>query len=315
MSPVALETLKGKIVFSSGKDGDYDIWRLDLPSGTLTQLTATAGLWNDSPRWSPDGTQVLFTSNRTGVPEVWVMDERGSDQRPVTASGKYHRTPDWTPDGRAFVCAANYDGDQFDLYLLDLNGRQPPRRLTDHPGSDYAPHVASDSRSMVFTSDRSGNLDIWKQELKRQEATRLTTHQAPDYSPRFSPDGRQIAFVSERRHALEPSSDLYVMNADGSQVRRLTSNAGIDRFVAWSPDAQYWIYTSARPRRLAERLMLLPVSGGRPVEVSIDREPLEAEIGAFPEAVGLFTLLPRAVIRRCYPDTYFGTERAPDWAA
>lgn len=309
-----LAELKGKIVFASGKLGDYDIWRLDLPDFKLTQLTA-GEYWNDAPRWSPDGTQVLFTSNRTGVPEVFLMDEWGKEQRPLTASGKYHKTPDWSPDGRSYVCVANYAG-YFDLWLMDVEGKRAPQQLTDYEGEDYAPDFSPDGTRIVFTSKRSGNDDIWILELASGKTTRLTTHEARDYSPRFSSDGGRIVFVAERvRGFIDPNVDLYLIDADGANVRRLTSNAGVDRYATWSPDRQYWIYTASKPRTVSERLILMKVSEGVPVKLSIDREPLEWDIGATPEAVGLFALLPKSVIRTFYPEEYFGTERCPDWAA
>jgi len=66
--------LEGKIVFSSGRTGDFDIWSLDLGSKELLQLT-TGSDWNDMPRWSPDGLRVAFISNRSGVQELWLMNE------------------------------------------------------------------------------------------------------------------------------------------------------------------------------------------------------------------------------------------------
>ncbi len=307
-----LQTLSGKLVFVSGKLGDYDIWRLDLPEFKLNQLTMSDA-WNDNPRWSPDGKWVLYTSNRTEVPEVYLMDEWGNQRRQLTDTGKYHRTPVWAPDGRSYVCVTNYDGN-FDLWLMDISGARAPQQLTDSEPSDYSPDVSPDGERIVFTSERGGSDDIWTLEIASGALTRLTDHEARDYSPRYSPDGRRITFVTERhRRGLDPNVDLYLMNDDGTSVRRLTSNAGIDRYCTWSPDGRYWIYTASRPRRIYERLMLMEVAEGIPVQLSIDREPLEREISAIPDATGLFTLLPQSVIRKFYPEEYFGTERCPDW--
>ena len=70
--------IKGKVVFSSGKAGDYDIWVLDLVSQRLSQLTS-GPYCNECPRWSPDGKEIVYISNKTGTPEIWVMDETGGD--------------------------------------------------------------------------------------------------------------------------------------------------------------------------------------------------------------------------------------------
>ncbi len=61
--------LQGKVVFSSGKTGEHDIWTLDLANSYLDQLTSGSH-WNDCPKWSPDGKKIIFVSKRTGTPEI-----------------------------------------------------------------------------------------------------------------------------------------------------------------------------------------------------------------------------------------------------
>ncbi|HSA32082.1 MAG TPA: hypothetical protein P5160_09845, partial [Candidatus Omnitrophota bacterium] len=94
--------LTGSIVFSSGKQADYDIFTLDLDTGQVSQLTS-GPYWNDFAKWSPDGTKILFISNRSGTQDVWLMDADGNNQRPLTQPGKWHSYPSWAPDGQSIV--------------------------------------------------------------------------------------------------------------------------------------------------------------------------------------------------------------------
>jgi Tol biopolymer transport system component len=102
----------------------------------------------------------------------------------------------------------------------------------------------TDTADIAFTSNRSGNYDIWVMDENGGSLRQLTTHPASDYLPRWSPDGSRIAFVSERdgRYAI------YVMNADGSNQTRVVFSSypnlahGLIYGIAWSPDGQQLYY-------------------------------------------------------------------------
>lgn len=303
--------LKGKIVFSSGKTGDYDIWTLDLVTQEIKQLTSGA-YWNDCSKWSPDGKKVIFVSNRTGTPEIWLMDEDGSNQTQITKTGRWHNTPGWSPDGKKIVFCANYDGN-IDIYTMNIDG-SGLKQITDYAGMDFAPQFSPDGKKIVFTSQRSGNDDIWTYNLETGEFKQLTTYKAKDFSPAYSPDGSLIAFVcGEIAPGGEEDLDIYLMDKNGQNRRAVTLNVGTDRYVAWSPDGKFLIYTSSRSKSTAERLMVMDVEKMRSSRIDFDRQPLEDEIGAEPESAGIFSFLPKSITRMFYPDQYFGTERYPDW--
>lgn len=303
--------VKGKIVFSSGKTGDYDIWVLDLFTKGIKQLTFGA-YWNDCPKWSPDGKKIIFVSNRTGTPEIWLMNEDGSGQARITNTGRWHNTPDWSADGRQIVFCANYDGN-LDVYTMNIDGSNLTQ-ITNYEGMDFAPQFSPDGKLIVFTSQRSGNDDIWTYDLGTKELKALTTYKDKDFCPAFSPDGSLIAFVcGEVVPGGEENLEIYLMDKNGQNRRRVTRNAGIDRYVSWSPDGKYLIYTSSRPASLAERLKIMDIEKMKASSVDFDRSSLESEIEAVTECTGLFCLLPENIIRKTYPDTYFGSERYPDW--
>jgi Tol biopolymer transport system component len=124
----------------------------------------------------------------------------------------------------------------WDVYLTDIPTGQA-RRLTDHPALDYNAALAPDGKRVAFVSERDGNLQLYSVGVDGSGLRRLTHEFALDDHPAWSPDGRQIAFVSTRRPAREVGrawNGIYVMNADGSAVRRLSGEAA-DYSPSYSP--------------------------------------------------------------------------------
>src|SRR5262245_53830640 len=105
----AMAKLSGKILFTSGNSGDTDLWRLDLASGELKQLTF--GNWrNAKGRWSPDGQRIVYVSSKLGPSDLWVMDAGGKNEQRLTSDNRWYDHPDWSPDGTRIVCCSNRDG-------------------------------------------------------------------------------------------------------------------------------------------------------------------------------------------------------------
>jgi TolB protein len=311
--------LSGKIVFTSGAFGDTDLWRIDLDTGELKQLTF--GNWrNWKGRWSPDGTRIVYVSNKQGPSDLWLMDADGGNQQRLTTDGRWYDHPDWSPDGTQIVCCSNREGtEDNEVWILTLREARWERR-TECGADDAYPAWSPDGKRIAFSSARSGSDDVWALELASGKLQRLTDAPGRDFAPAWSPDGRRVAFVADRavswRDRLEgdPDLDVWLMNADGTGQHRLTSNQGTDRCASWSPDGTHLVYSASKPSDTGERLWVLPVGGGQPAEIGLDRAPLEAEIGVSPvTGVGLFSLFPESIVRKFYPDSYFGTESYPHW--
>jgi Tol biopolymer transport system component len=95
---------------------------------------------------------------------------------------------------------------------------------------------------LAFTSDRSGNYDVWSMNPDGTGLTNLTNNPAKDYAPAWSPDGAKLAFTSLRTGTLQ----IHVMNADGSAVSNISNSVGPDDQAAWSPDGTRIAFTSDR---------------------------------------------------------------------
>ncbi len=331
--------LSGKIVFASGKHGDYDLWSLDLDAGRLGQLTS-GSFWNDKPRWSPDGQWVVFVSNAGGTPDVYKLHCDGGEAIPLVQNDRWNDFPAFSPDGKQLGYISNVSGNN-DLFIADADGNAP-RQITTYEGNDGSFAWMPDGTSVVFSSDRSGNADIWRMDLRTGDKQQLTVDPGMDVYPAPSPDGRLIAFVSNRQFAPDTCRtawsdrdlDVWMMTADGKHKARITENQGSDRCVAWSPGGRHLIYTATRSENAAERLRIVDVGGLlaayetdneeaiqqaaaklRATSVDFDRRDLEAEIDARRHPLFLTSLLPDFLVRPIYGEAYFGSERYPHWIA
>lgn len=313
--------LQGTLVFASGKAGDFDIWTLNLETKDLFQLTH-GQYWNDMPKWSPDGKQIVFVSSRTEIPELWLMDADGSNQRQLTKWNKYHSEPSWSPDGKQIVFAGNYDDpDNIDIYTIKVDGSEKPQLLISNAGWEAGPSFSPDGGTIAFSSTRAGSEDIWEYDLGTKNFRQVTSHPARDYYPAYSPDGRWLAFISEadENSAEDKSadSDVWMVTRDGMTEQKITVNAGADRFLAWSPCGNYIACCSTKKGHIGgDRLHIISVNSGELIDFDYDRSALEGEIDASDAARGLISrFFPQALRRRFYPDGYFGSERYPHWKA
>jgi len=130
-----------------------------------------------------------------------------------------------------------------------------PERITFESGSAFGPAISPDGKLIAYSSERSGNEDIYVRQLSGQQTLRRTEHPAPDRCPTFSPDGSKIAFWSER-----DGDGLYVMETLGGPERRIAEGG---RLPAFSPDGSTIVYLVASATRRA-KMFTVPAAGGVP---------------------------------------------------
>jgi Tol biopolymer transport system component len=164
-----------RIVFTSVRDGDLDIYSMDADGSNVRRLTSELG-YDGGPFYSFDGTKVIYRAHHPESPEqiadyqrllaaglvrpstldIWIMDADGANKRRITRQAAANFAPCMHPDGRRIIFSSNQHdprGRDFDLYLVDLDGTGL-ERVTTAPDFDGFPMFSADGRRLVFASNR-----------------------------------------------------------------------------------------------------------------------------------------------------------------
>jgi TolB protein len=212
---------------------------------------------------SPDGTRLVFESNRTGNWDIYTMKPDGTDLVRLTTDPAADVGPIWSPDGKRILFGSERDASDPEIYVMNADGSDQ-RRLTRQPGDDSHPHWSPDGSRIVFNSARTTPdlkaewtkqyHEIFTMAADGSDVRQITRAQTVSTYPQFSPDGKKIAF---RRTLDEPgflwdltlgmrNSEVFVMNADGSNPVDVSKSAAYDGWPAWSPDGATIVFSSNR---------------------------------------------------------------------
>lgn len=220
-----------KIVFSSNRDGNDEIYVMNPDGSVQTRLTNDAGS-DQHPSFSGDETRIVFSSTRDGNSEIYVMNADGSAPTRLTNDAANDSQPSFSRDGLKIVFRSNRDGND-EIYTMNVNGGNVTR-LTNNSVADSDPSFSPAGNRVLFESvDGTGNRDIYTMNAADGgNATRLTTVAAADLAANYSRNGLRIVFTSARNG----NNEIYVMNVDGTGQTRLTNNASSDAEPFFSPD-------------------------------------------------------------------------------
>ena len=188
---------------------------------------------------------------------IFIADADGSHERVLVERSNLDGNPSFSPDGRWVLFTSRRDGSA-EIYRVQPDGTRL-ERLTDHPAFDDQAVMSPDGTRVAFVSSRSGQADIWVLGLRTKQLRNLTDHPGGDYRPAWSPDGQWIVFTSDRDSeggqartpgnlfAPPQSTEIYVVRADGSGLRRLTDSDASVGGACWSPDGRQIAFYEASP--------------------------------------------------------------------
>ena len=261
-----------KIAFASNRDGSAQIYSMNSDGSDQTRLTNN-GSNDESPKWSPDNTRILFQSDRdnpfSGAADIYVMNWDGSAQTRLTSDAADDSAPVWSPDGTKIAFQSARSGTSYQVYVMNADGSGQVN-ISNNTANDTQPSWSPDGTKIAFASDRdqAGFSSIYVMNANGSNQTRLTVSGTglKDDQPAWSPDGTKLAFTSTRDSILETwqetddeggilnrsrlriNKEVYLMNADGSNQIRLTNILENDDSPGWSADGTKIAFRSERER-------------------------------------------------------------------
>ena len=227
------------VAFNSNRSGLFDIYILDVATREVRQVTRHKGN-NYVPKWSPDGTKLMYYSNYMGNPwsgeinhDVYIVDAKGGEPEQVTSAPSNDMFGTWLPDGKGMVFASNRDR-SIALYTMNFQTKLVAPLLADSQSKNLAmfqPMVHQATGNIVFEGRQDGVGNIWFFDDKRKTARQLTHTPDEEYGPSISPDGTRVLFqvADANGHA-----QIGLVNIDGSGYRLLTSKGSYVTPI-WGP--------------------------------------------------------------------------------
>jgi TolB protein len=245
-TPAAAAPLQGRIVFPTwnAQTGKYDVYLANVDGSGRRLVTEQM----HQPAFNPDGTWLALNGERPEHLNLILVRTDGSDLHEITAHNE-DGLPDWSPDGRKLAFSSTRHGDkQSRVYVMDdvpfVGGQADARPLNFGPDDirGEAPSWTADGRIVYSGCDVTVDpapcgLFIMPAAAGVHPFQQLTDHKE-DTAPAVY--GERAAFMSNREGAWE----IYIVNLDGSGLRRLTSNAANDGLPTWSPDGRTIAFVS-----------------------------------------------------------------------
>jgi len=245
ISSLHLNPGKDMFVFSKKINGDeysnYEICTLNTDGSELKRLTEN-NYWDIYPRWSPDGTRILFLSFREKDLDIYIMDGDGGSVKLLYDSGNHDADIDWQNNKIVFTA-------QSCIWIMNEDGTEP-ERLTNPPKAgewgdavlpfgDYDPRLSYDGKTIVFerqTGDSSvhGNYDLFTVSSDGTGLKQITANGYTQGLANWSKDGSDILYMVAAIDSVG-LFDIFIISSDGEDNQNITPDYFPDDFLCHDP--------------------------------------------------------------------------------
>lgn len=161
------------------------------------------------------------------------------------------------------VFVSNRDGND-EIYMMDYDGANQTR-ITYNKVKDYMPAWSPDQRSIVYTSYKRGNADLYIRNIY-EGTEKVVSTKGTNFSGAFSPDGKKLAFCSTMSE--DGNSEIYVLELETNRTKRLTFNSAIDTAPSWSPTGREIAFTSDRLGAGSPQIFIMDAEGANVRKIS-----------------------------------------------
>lgn len=237
-----------------------DIYTMNSDGSELTLIASNTDA--SESLWSPDGTQILYTSHMDGNDaEVFTISISGMNQSKLTDNNAIDIFPAWSPSGSQITFTSNRD-DNLEIYVMNSDGTNQTN-LTQNANRDITSGWSPDGNKIAFSSDRDGDYDIYVMDSDGSNLIQYTNSVGIDDNPRWSPDGTKILF----RHIEDNQScnSIYVMDVSNlTVISMITNNLCEANRILWLNDDQilyqegFQIYSTTSDGTNNQRFATLP---------------------------------------------------------
>jgi serine/threonine-protein kinase len=281
-APVSDDPEDGAIVFSSQRDGDFDIYGMHLDGSGRVRLSNDPGS-EGGPRWSPDSSQIAYYGDTDGDFEIYLMNADGSGVTQVTDNDVDDLYPSWSPDAESIVYTSTR-GEDAEIFVMGADG-SAQTQLTENETDDRYPVFSPDGATIAFASQSDTGYEIVSMPAAGGDVTALTDNDADDDAPDYAPDGATIVFSSDRQG---DNFDIWQMDADGASPRRLATASREDAIPRWYPDGSHIVFDSSRDGDFEIFVMRADGTGQTQLtdDLTADYEPDASLTAVLPEPDG-----------------------------
>jgi eukaryotic-like serine/threonine-protein kinase len=173
-----------------------DVWLMDLVRGGSTRLTFDAAI-DTTPVWSPDGTQIAFSSNRKGVNDLYLKPSSGVGTEELFLETPNYKTPqDWSKDGRFLLYTQLDSKTGQDLWVLEMTGKErKPRVVVNTPADESRAQFSPNGRWVAYDTNESGRFEIVVQPFP-EPGRKWQLSTSGGIAPRWRADGKELYFIA-----------------------------------------------------------------------------------------------------------------------